>query len=58
MVDKSMIVFPQLSEEEELVYRGWARSCYKTLDPIQGVWHPVVQDECVKMNMEKHMVTT
>ena len=26
------------------------RDNYKPLDPIKGIWHPVIQDECAKMN--------
>lgn len=43
-------IFRQLSEEEEKKYRDWAWSNYVPLHPIKGIWHPVVQEECVKMN--------
>lgn len=42
-----------LTCEEELEFRRWARDNYKTLTDICGVWHPAVQDECVKINIEK-----
>lgn len=35
--------------------RAWARENYKPFDPITGVWHPVVQAECVRMNIEAGM---
>jgi len=47
-----MKLFKTLSEVEEMKYRQWARNNYKPLHEIKGVWHPSVQDECVKMNSE------
>lgn len=46
------MLFKQLSSEEEQEFRQWARDNYKVGEPISGVWHPSVQDECVKMNTE------
>ena len=46
-------MFKNLSPDEEKEFRKWARENYCPLDPIQGVWHPVVQDECAKINSEK-----
>jgi hypothetical protein len=48
-----MKLFKQLSPEDEKQYRQWARDNYKPLDVIDGIWHPAVQDECVKMNREQ-----
>ena len=47
-----MKLFRDLNEQEAQVFRDWARKNYKPLTPINGVWHPVVQDECRKMNEE------
>lgn len=47
-----MQLFRQLSAEEEASFRQWARDNYQPLTEISGVWHPVVQDECVKINAE------
>lgn len=44
--------FKQLDSEEEKTFRKWARDNYKVGEPISGVWHPAVQDECVKINTE------
>ena len=44
--------FKSLSSEEEQEFRQWARDNYKVGEAISGVWHPVVQDECVKINTE------
>lgn len=41
-----------LSPEEEKEYRQWARDNYRPASEIKGVWHPVVRDECKKMNNE------
>ena len=47
-----MQLFKTLSPEHEAVYRKWARENYQVYSPINGVWHPVVQDECCRMNAE------
>ena len=47
-----MKLFRELEKEEEERFRKWARKNYEPLEPISGVWHPVVQDECRKMNQE------
>ena len=47
-----MDLFKKLSPKEEAVFRKWARDNYSALHRISGVWHPVVQDECRKMNEE------
>lgn len=47
-----MELFRELSSEEEKEFRQWSRSNYKPFDDIRGIWHPIVQDECIKMNEE------
>ena len=47
------ILFKSLTDEEEEDFRRWARHNYTKNGPISGVWHPVVQDECVKINKEE-----
>ena len=48
-----MSLYRILDEEEEKEFRQWARDNF---DPghetINMAWHPVVQDECHKMNDE------
>lgn len=44
--------FRKLSDEETKEFRQWARENYVVLTPIKGIWHPVVQSECTKMNVE------
>tara|TARA_R100000808_G_scaffold410_3_gene2184 strand:+ start:1781 stop:1954 length:174 start_codon:yes stop_codon:yes gene_type:complete len=46
-------LFRHLNASEEKEFRQWAKDNYKPLDPIKGVWHPIVQDECKLMN-EQH----
>lgn len=48
-----MNLFKQLTSSEELIYRQWAQRNYEPLTEISGIWHPVVQDECVKMNKQR-----
>lgn len=49
-----MQLFRELTPEEEAQFRAWARANYIPLEPIPGIWHPVVQNEASKMNAEKH----
>ena len=53
--EKTML-FRELNEIEEKEFRNWARENYTPLDIIKGIWPPVVQDECTKMNREKMIV--
>lgn len=45
--------FRDLGEEEQAKFRAWARENYKPFSDIKGIWHPVVQDECRKINEEQ-----
>jgi hypothetical protein len=47
-----MKLFRDLSEEEEMEFRQWARDHYEPYTEIKGVWHWTVQDECVKINKQ------
>ena len=46
--------FRTLSPDDEQKFRQWARENYKVGSEVAEVWHPVVQDECAKMNMEAY----
>lgn len=46
-------LFRNLCTEEEESFRAWARKNYKKYEPINGTWHPVIQDECKKINENK-----
>ena len=43
-------VYKRLSPDEEKNFREWARKNYVCFTPIKGVWHPAIQEECVRMN--------
>ena len=45
--DRAMKFFRELTEEEKEGFRKWARENYKVYSPIKGIWHPIVQEECV-----------
>ena len=45
-----MKLFLDLSKEQELEFRQWARDNYIAFTPIKGIWHPVIQDECRLIN--------
>lgn len=47
-----MELFRKLSDVEVADFKRWAREHYTPLTPINGVWHPVVQQECTVMNAE------
>jgi len=47
-----MNIFKILTSQEEKSFRQWARDNYKPLSDIKGIWHPVVQHECAKINQE------
>lgn len=48
-----MGLFRDLSDKEEAEFRQWARENYHPNEPISGIWHPVVQDECARINSER-----
>jgi len=50
LLNPASALFRDLTEKEALEFRQWARDNYKEQDPIKGIWHPVVQDECVRIN--------
>ena len=45
-------MFKKLSKKAEENFRAWARENYLPYTPILGVWHPVIQAECVRINYE------
>jgi hypothetical protein len=47
-----MELFRKLTAREEETFRTWARENYVPYEEIDGLWHPVIQDECVRMNRE------
>lgn len=47
-----MKLYRDLDEQETATFRAWARTNYQPHSEIKGIWHPVVQDECVRINRE------
>lgn len=45
-------MFRKLDPEEEAGFRAWARENFVPFSEVSSVWHPVVQEECAKMNIE------
>ena len=45
-------LFRTLSDPEIQSFRKWARDNYQPLTAINGLWHPIVQDECRIMNQQ------
>lgn len=50
-----MNLFKDLTAEEENECRQWARDSYICFSDISGIWHPVIRDECQKMNSEAYL---
>ena len=44
--------FRKLDLKEEQRFRREARKDYGPFTPISGLWHPIYQDECVKINIK------
>lgn len=44
-----MGLFRDLTPEEEVEFRQWARDNFKGTDTMSSVWHPIVRDECNKI---------
>lgn len=46
-------LFKEINEPHAAgAFRAWARTNYQTGTDISGIWHPIVQAECIRMNME------
>lgn len=48
-----MRFYREVTEAEARGMREWARKNYRPFTPIYGHWHYIVQEECVKMNIER-----
>ena len=42
-------LFRTLDKTEEQEFRQWARDNFSVTEPIKSIWHPSIQDECIKM---------
>jgi len=47
-----MKLWKEYSDDEIKDSKKWARTNYKPFSPISGVWHWVIQQECVQINKE------
>lgn len=52
MTDTSSSIWKDLTPDEETQFRQWARANYDPGAEVVAFWHPVVRDECAKMNDE------
>jgi len=50
-------LFRDLTDQEIKEFRQWARDNYAIGSAISDVWHPVVRDECHKIN-DEHLTET
>ena len=46
------LLFRQLSDAEDAEFRAWARANWKPGDAVNELWHPVVRDECKRIEEE------
>ena len=46
------MIFRELTPEEEIKFRQWARNNYHPREEINELWHPVVRAECERINEE------
>jgi|TARA_R100001086_G_scaffold245654_1_gene176832 hypothetical protein len=47
-------LFRNLSTEEKIEFKKWARNNWTVGDPIVSVWHPIVIQECARI-LERHI---
>lgn len=50
-LERDKLIFIDPTSEEEVQFREWARENYKVGQEIKSTWHPVVQDECLKIDL-------
>lgn len=43
--------FIKLNDKETEEYRQWAIDNYTPFTPINGIWHPEIQEQCVAINI-------
>lgn len=44
--------FRSLDDQEVNEFKQWARDNHKPGDTIQGIWHPVIREECQRIDQE------
>jgi len=50
-------LFMVLTPAEEAEFRQWARTHHVLGDAVSETWHPVVRDECRKIDEEARALT-
>lgn len=50
LANPNSILCRKLSKDEVQEFRNWAKTNYKKFNEIKGIWHPIVQFECVLIN--------
>jgi len=45
-----MKLFKDFTRQEEIEFRTWAKENYVPFNDIKGIWHPIIQDECRRIN--------
>ena len=45
--------YRDLDAKEIAEFRQWARENHKAGDTVSGLWHPIVRDECQKIDAEE-----
>jgi len=53
-----MKLFRELDENEKQEFRKWAQDNYKPFTDIKGIWHPIVQEEYIKINKDTELNLT
>lgn len=48
---KGMNLFRDLTSAEKVAFKKWAQENYQPFTPIDGCWHPIIQAECVRINI-------
>jgi len=43
--------FKPLTRAEQEEFRAWARLHFAPGDEIRRIWHPIVQEECARINV-------
>lgn len=51
-----MIEFRELTDEETISFRLWARMHYQPGTEVNSAWHPATRKECAKMNEEARLI--
>ncbi len=45
--------FRALTPTDKEKFQQWARDNYEPGSEIKGIWHPIVQSECVEINRRR-----